>query len=572
MTGFLDRHPDDAQATQTRVITPGAWTMMHDWYPSAFSPTYNNPLTLGLRLTTSEDGYVTKVLFAKSPDNTGSHTATVWGASGQVLGQQLFTNETADGWQEVTLASPVRILAGETFTVGFSLDNHVFSSQSDWPRRTSGPLSVIGYGFYNYSSDVSAFPNGTTWTNYGIDLEFMSDVSSPTTSTTTTTSTTSTTTSTTTTTTSTTTTTTTTTAAPIIAPVTTPITTTVAPTTTTSPPTTTTSAPTTTTTVAPTTSTSAPSATVVATATTVADTTAPTTSTSIGPTPTTSIPDDPPPVDPTAGDEISVEDVDSVIESLDAETLEMSEVASIVDQLLTTGVNGDQATDLAASPAVLASIDPGQAAAIFEEIPVDGLSADQEAELVAAVTDAPTNIKNAFEAEIDVYGAGLDAYVPVGSSIDVGDRRTLIAATTAVATIASGVAAGAASTSGGSSSAPRDGGGSRSSGEVVLPGMEEDVARRHARKMTSRNSRRGTVWYRDVRRAIRGDTTAMEAFRRALRVIVREISALAFTLAGSIIVFFTLSGQTRRIALIATVIALVLHFTNAILENNKEST
>lgn len=63
----------------------------------------------------------------------------------------------------------------------------------------------------------------------------------------------------------------------------------------------------------------------------------------------------------------------------------------------------------------------------------------------------------------------------------------------------------------------------------------------------------------------------METFVRIIRLVVKEISALSFTLAGSVIVFFTLSGQTRRIALIATVVAMVLHFTNVILEGRADT-
>jgi len=113
------------QVSIARVISPNAFTMMQDWYPTSFSPTYNAPLTLGLRLTTTESGYVTKVLFAKDPNNTGPHTGTVWDAAGNVLAQKAYTNETPDGWQEVIFDSPARIAAGQTFTVGFSLDNQI---------------------------------------------------------------------------------------------------------------------------------------------------------------------------------------------------------------------------------------------------------------------------------------------------------------------------------------------------------------------------------------------------------------------------------------------------------------
>lgn len=546
-------------ATATRNITPGAYTMLHDWYPTNFSPTYNFPLTLGMRLTTNENGYVTKVLFAKSPDNTGPHTGTVWDSAGNVLAQKAFTNETTDGWQEVTFDLPVRILAGETFTVGFSLDNHVFAVES-FPRQTSGSLSLVGSGgYYNYNSDVSAFPNGTIGTNYGVDLEFVTDanwststtttLTTTTTTTTTTvaptttsTSTTSTTTTTSSTSTSTTTTTTTTTAPPVIVPT---LTTTVAPTTTS----------TTTSTVPPTTTTSTSTST-----------------TTITPATTSTIPSNEIAGDITA--DITDEQLDEVLAELDSGDVPTEQVAAFVDQILDGDVSATQATELATSTAVLESIDSDQATAIFEEIPVSDLTDEQEAELVAAVSDAPTEIKNSFEATIDVYGSGFDEYVPVGSNIDVGDRRTLVAATTAVSAIAAAGAAGAGQSSGGSSSSSssRDGRGSdRGSGDALPEGANEQTARRQARKMMNRKRSSDTVLSQQIGSILGGQTSIMATFTRILRLVVKEISALSFTLAGSVIVFFTLSGQTRRIALIATAVALVLHFTNVILESRADT-
>ncbi|MEY3619044.1 MAG: hypothetical protein RL726_1742 [Actinomycetota bacterium] len=577
MNGFLT----SASATATRDITPGAWTMLHDWYPTNFSPTYNMSVNLGLRLSTSESGYVTKVLFVKDANNTGPHTGTVWDASGNVLAQKAFTNETTDGWQEITFDTPVRILAGETFTVGYSLDNHIFAMGS-FPRQTSGPLTRLGSGgFYRYSSDVSAFPDGTVGTNYGVDLEFMSDSSSPATTTTTTTSTTTTTTTTTvapttststtttttsattttTSTTSTTTTSTTTTAPLVIVPT---LTTTIAPTTTS----------TTTTTVPPTTTTTSTSTPVTTTTTT---TDAPVTTSTI---PTSTIPTSSDPSNEITGD-ITDEQLDEVLAELDSGDVPTEQVAAIVDQILDGDVSATQATELATSTAVLESIDSDQATEIFEEIPVSDLTDEQEAELVAAVSDAPTEIKNSFEATIDVYGSGLDEYVPVDSNIDVGDRRTLVAATTAVSAIAAAGAAGAGAgqSSGGSSSSSsssRDGRGSdrgsdRGSGDALPEGANEQTARRQARKMMSRKRSSDTVLSQQIGSIIGGQTSNMETFARILRVVVKEISALSFTLAGSVIVFFTLSGQTRRIALIATAVALVLHFTNVILESRADA-
>jgi len=576
-SGFFNRASADTIATSTgRTITPGAYTMLHDWYPTSFSPTYNNPLTLGLRLSTSESGYVTKVLFAKDVNNTGPHTGTVWDASGNVLAQKAFTNETAEGWQEVTLDPPARITAGETFTVGFSLDNHIFASRPDFPRKSNGPLTLSDAGgYYNYTSNVSGFPGGVTGTNYGVDLEFVSDVSTPTTTTTETPTTTTTTTTevptTTTTTTEVPTTTTTTTEVPTTTTTTTEVpTTTTEPlvvqvTTTTAPPTTTSS---TTTSLPPTTTTSTTTTSIPPTTTTSSTTTeVPTITSTLAP---ESEPEPEPEPEVIIPAEMTDEQLTEVLTELESENVSEEQVAAAVDQILDGEVSGAQATELATSTKVLASIDTSQAAEIFAEIPVGDLTSEQEAELVAAVSDAPTEIKNTFEAEIDVYGDGLDEYVPVGSNIDVGGRRTLIAATTAVSTIAAGAGAAATSgsSSGGGSSSRRDDdrGGSAPSTRMTDLEMER-IARRQARKMMARKSTAN----KKPNHIMNGMKMTKMTPQRILSLIVKEISALSFTLAGSVIVLFTLSGQTRKIALIATGVAIILHFANAFAEMKNNS-
>ena len=572
-SGFFNRaSADTSAASTTRTITPGAYTMLHGWYPSSFSPTYNAPLTLGIRLTTTESGYVTKVLFAKDVNNTGPHTGTVWDAAGNVLAQKAFTNETAEGWQEVTLDPPARIIAGDTFTVGFSLDNHIFASKADFPRQSSGPLTLSGAGgYYNYTSDVSGFPGGVTGTNYGVDLEFMSDVSMPTTTTTVapTTTTETPTTTTTTTTEVPTTTTTSTTTEPLIVQVTT----------TTLPPTTTTS--TTTTSIPPTTTTSSTT------------TEAPTITSTLAP---ESEPEPEPEPEVIIPAEMTDEQLTEVLTELESENVSEEQVAAAVDQILDGEVSGTQATELATSTKVLASIDTSQAAEIFAEIPVGDLTSEQEAELVAAVSDAPNEIKNTFEAEIDVYGDGLDEYVPVGSNIDVGGRRTLIAATTAVSAIVAGagaVATSGPSSGGGSSSnrGPSSGGGGSSGGgssgggssggvsskeqNDFLEGTDaldinehelDRIARRQAQKIVIAKTFKGKPNSQDMI-GIKKVSKTQQIFK----LVVTEISKLSFTLAGSTIVLFTLSGETRKIALIATSVAIILHFANAFAEMKKTS-
>lgn len=98
----------------------------------------------------------------------------------------------------------------------------------------------------------------------------------------------------------------------------------------------------------------------------------------------------------------------------------------------------EQATQLATNPEVLAAASVEQAEAIFEALNVGDLTDTEIEALIAAVQDAPTEIREAFEDTINIFGEGLDNYVPLGSTIPVGTRRTLIAVTAGITLAAAG--------------------------------------------------------------------------------------------------------------------------------------
>jgi hypothetical protein len=145
----------------------------------------------------------------------------------------------------------------------------------------------------------------------------------------------------------------------------------------------------------------------------------------------------------------------AIIDVLESDAVTEDQVSAAVDKILEKEVTPEQAAELATSPKVLASIDADQAAKIFKAVDVKSLTSEQEAALVAAVTNAPDEVKNAFEETIDIFAEGLDDYVPLGSQVDVGARRSLIAVSAAVSTLTVAGAAGAAS---GGSSGPSSGG------------------------------------------------------------------------------------------------------------------
>lgn len=179
---------------------------------------------------------------------------------------------------------------------------------------------------------------------------------------------------------------------------------------------TTTTVETTTTTVAQTTtSTVAPS-----TTTTTSSTLPPTTTTLLVPEPTS------PTTLPTVTNEpLTDEEFDAFVEVLSNATPE--QVQETLTVLLASDVTEEQAFELATTPEVLENATAEQAQDIFDAVEVQELT-DAEAEaLVNAVQEAPTEVREAFEEEINVFGGQTDNYVPLGSVVPVEQRRVLIA-------------------------------------------------------------------------------------------------------------------------------------------------
>jgi hypothetical protein len=128
---------------------------------------------LGIKFTADTDGVVTGVRFYKGPQNVGTHTGSLWTASGTQLATATFTNESSTGWQTVTFATPVSITAGTTYvasyhtTVGFySATVGAYSSAG----FDNFPLHVpVNGGMYSYAG---GFPNSTSSADYGVDVVF----------------------------------------------------------------------------------------------------------------------------------------------------------------------------------------------------------------------------------------------------------------------------------------------------------------------------------------------------------------------------------------------------------------
>ena len=108
--------------------------------------------------------------------------------------------------------------------------------------------------------------------------------------------------------------------------------------------------------------------------------------------------------------------------------LPQSEVQEAVENIIEEGVSSEEATALATNPDVLESVTADQATEIFDAVDVSSLTDDQADQLVDAVSVASDEVKASFEEEINIFGGKFDKYVPRGSTINVMQRKILVAA------------------------------------------------------------------------------------------------------------------------------------------------
>jgi Domain of unknown function (DUF4082) len=69
--------------------------------------------------------------------NTGTHLAHLWSPAGALLAEAAFVNETASGWQEVALPTPVQIAANTIYVASYHADSGYFAFDQDSSRIAS---------------------------------------------------------------------------------------------------------------------------------------------------------------------------------------------------------------------------------------------------------------------------------------------------------------------------------------------------------------------------------------------------------------------------------------------------
>ena len=155
-------------------------------------------------------------------------------------------------------------------------------------------------------------------------------------------------------------------------------------------------------------------------------------------------------IDAVLDEPLSDEQFEEMVGVLESDTVTEEQVAAAVDSVIENGVTEDQATELATSEKVLQSIDGEQAAEIFDAVDVSNVTPEEAAQLVNAVQDASSEVRSSFEEEINVFDGAVDTYQPLGSEVNVGQRRVLVAVGAVLSSLPTLAGSGPIPSSGGS--------------------------------------------------------------------------------------------------------------------------
>jgi len=131
---------------------------------------------LGMKFRANTAGTITAIRYYRGSSETGSHTGRLWTTGGTQLASVAFTGESATGWQQATLASPLAIAANTTFVVSVNA-NVFYAATSNGLANviTNGAVSSVADGANGvYIAPKATFPTQTFQnSNYFRDVVFI---------------------------------------------------------------------------------------------------------------------------------------------------------------------------------------------------------------------------------------------------------------------------------------------------------------------------------------------------------------------------------------------------------------
>lgn len=156
------------------AVPASAQTVQQSLLTTQVPQTSQNTLAweLGVSLSFDASGSIPALRFYKTTTDTGSHTGRVWSSNGALLATVFFLNETASGWQQQVLTTPIRVAAGTALTVSVSSSSGAnYALLPNGFPLSNGHISAL-VGVYGA---IGLRPLATTTTDYFRDVVFVPD-------------------------------------------------------------------------------------------------------------------------------------------------------------------------------------------------------------------------------------------------------------------------------------------------------------------------------------------------------------------------------------------------------------
>jgi methionine-rich copper-binding protein CopC len=196
IAAYLREIGSDEGAAPAAGVTVSIWPASA--VPGVVTSADSGAVTLGTKFRSDVAGTIAAIRFYKGPQNTGTHIGGLWTSTGQLLASVTFSGETASGWQQAALSSPVPISAHTVYVVGYHAPNGMYPSDYYYFAANgvdNAPLHALrdgesgANGIYVYGPSL-AFPAQTfRSSSYWVDVVFNSgsvaDTTPPTVATTT---------------------------------------------------------------------------------------------------------------------------------------------------------------------------------------------------------------------------------------------------------------------------------------------------------------------------------------------------------------------------------------------------
>jgi hypothetical protein len=127
---------------------------------------------MGVKFRVTQPARLTAIRYYKSPNETGTHVGRLWTGTGTQVGTTTFTGETADGWQQQTLSTPLDLAPGQTYVASVGVNTRFVTTNFGLQNElVSGPLRSVADGANGvHSSAAGQFPT-SSWqsSNYFVE-------------------------------------------------------------------------------------------------------------------------------------------------------------------------------------------------------------------------------------------------------------------------------------------------------------------------------------------------------------------------------------------------------------------